>query len=47
MRQSFEHLLSLAASSEQYARMSQDAYASVRELTWPHLTRRLVEEVYT
>lgn len=36
----------LAHSPETYARLSTQAYDSVRELAWPQLTRRLIEEVY-
>lgn len=36
----------LAGSTELYSRLSEQAFDSVRELTWPHLTKRLVEEVY-
>jgi glycosyltransferase involved in cell wall biosynthesis len=42
-RDALERIIS---SEHEYARMSQEAYESVRELAWPHLTRRLVREVY-
>ncbi|QHN43068.1 glycosyltransferase [Candidatus Mycosynbacter amalyticus] len=40
-------LLDAIASDADYARMSDDAYEYVRELAWPHLTRRLITEVYS
>lgn len=36
----------LAGSREMYDRMSTQAFESVHKLTWPHLTKRLIEEVY-
>lgn len=44
----FRHALLDATQSEaDYTRMSESAYDHVRELAWPHLTKRLITEVYS
>ena len=40
-------LQQIAKSDKTYRQMSDYAYSSVRELTWPHLVRRLMKEVYS